>query len=119
MVFVRGFSRVMGSVRTESEFNGAVAKWLRQRIANPSRVGSTPTLPLSEARLCHFWSTGFFYWRGSQLLRPLAGFEMLWNENAIDSRLNLSTQVAILRPLQLGSLFGFRRLLAHGNEEDG
>ena len=44
---------------------------------------------------------------------------MLWNENAIDSRLNLSTQVAILRPLQLGSLFGFRRLLAHGNEEDG
>ena len=26
-------------------FIGGIAKWLRQRIANPSRVGSTPTLP--------------------------------------------------------------------------
>ena len=27
---------------------GGIAKWLRQRIANPSRVGSTPTLPLQK-----------------------------------------------------------------------
>ena len=44
---------------------------------------------------------------------------MLWFENGIDPRLNLTAQVAILRPFQLGTLFEFRRLLAHGNEEDG
>lgn len=45
--------------------------------------------------------------------------EMLRIENRIDSRLNPGHQVVILRPFQIGTLFEFRRLMAHGNEEDG
>ena len=51
--------------------------------------------------------------------REAGVLEMLRIENASDSRLNMGHQAAILRPFQIGTLFEFRRLLAHGNEEDG
>ena len=51
--------------------------------------------------------------------RQAGVLEMLRIENESDSRLNMGHQAAILRPFQIGTLFEFRRLLAHGNEEDG
>ena len=52
---------------------GVVAKWLRQRIANPSRAGSTPARPFDKTLGLLKSSPVFFRWCHLSAFRTIEG----------------------------------------------